>query len=243
MKKLHIFGDSYSTPNFCVKPEESFWGLIAKDLQADTIINYSHSGYSYSQIVHLLLNERHNFQEDYFVIGIPPLVRLSMFVENNVLTKQPAKEFDKNFQETIRDVESTTGVIQFDYVDLFEQDKKFMAMVNHQWLEVEACNQIYLLHNYLSSRSAKFMILNLTIPFYFDEHWPVGKNIFTKVKNLKECVLFDNTFYSVNKDDGIRPVDRPGWPINYVGHHGAKGNANWYNKVVKVKMKELKWIQ
>jgi hypothetical protein len=55
--------------------------------------------------------------------------------------------------------------------------------------------------------------------------------------------LFDNTFYSVNKDDGIRPVDRPGWPINYVGHHGAKGNANWYNKVVKIKMKELKWIQ
>ena len=243
MKKLHIFGDSYSTPNFCVKPEESFWGLMARNLQTDSIINYSHSGFSYSQIVHLLLNEQYNFQEDYFVIGIPPLVRLSMFVENNVLTKQPAKEFDKNFQETTKNVESTTGVVQFDYIDLFEQDKKFMSMVNHQWLEVETCNQIYLLHNFLSNQNAKFLILNLTIPFYFDEHWPAGKTIFTKVKNLKECVLFDNTFYSVNKDDGIRPVDRPGWPINYVGHHGAEGNANWYNKVVKPKMKELKWIQ
>ncbi len=60
------------------------------------------------------------------------------------------------------------------------------------------------------------------------------------VEPIKECVLFDDTYYSVNAEDKIQSVDRE--PGNYMGHHGAKGNANWYNKVIRPKMEELGWL-
>ena len=59
MKKdsiLYVFGDSFSTPGFCVEPKDSFWGLLAKDLRVDKIVNYSHEGFSLDQIIHILCN-------------------------------------------------------------------------------------------------------------------------------------------------------------------------------------------
>lgn len=242
MNTLHIFGDSYSTPRFCVEPDKSFWGLLSADLAVSKTINYSHSGFSFEQIIHLILNEEFDFKNDYFFIGIPPIVRLSLFIEEETLSEQPAEVFDKDFNSAKTQTPSTTGVMQFDFVDIFGDEKKFLSMIHHGWLEVKTCDQILLLHTYLSSKKAKFIIANLTIPFYYDQYWPAGKTVINRVNDLKECIVFRDTFYSINKDDGIRPVDRPGWPINYVGHHGPEGNANWYNKVIKPKIKELGWV-
>jgi len=61
-----------------------------------------------------------------------------------------------------------------------------------------------------------------------------------RVKQLSECVIFDNTYYSVNYQDRIEPVDFDQY--KWHGHHGSEGNANWYNKVIKPKMIELNWI-
>jgi hypothetical protein len=61
-----------------------------------------------------------------------------------------------------------------------------------------------------------------------------------KVNQLKECIVFDNTYQSINAIDQIKPADFDlyGWQ----GHHGPAGNRNWYNKVIKPKMIELNWI-
>ena len=60
------------------------------------------------------------------------------------------------------------------------------------------------------------------------------------VHKLPECIIFENTYYSVNYQDKIKPADFDtyGWQ----GHHGAKGNLNWYNKTLLPKIKELGWI-
>ena len=84
------------------------------------------------------------------------------------------------------------------------------------------------------------LIVNLSNPVAYQDLWPAGCNIMIQVKQLTECVIFDNTYYSVNYQDQIKPVDfdEYGWQ----GHHGPEGNANWYNKVLKSKMIELNWI-
>jgi hypothetical protein len=70
--------------------------------------------------------------------------------------------------------------------------------------------------------------------------WPAGNGIMIKIQNLSECVIFDNTYQSVNYNDSIKPADfdQYGW----LGHHSVVGNLNWYTKIVKPKMIELNWI-
>ena len=68
--KLYVFGDSFSSPHVCVNPEHSFWGLAAKDLGVDAIYNFSFSGNCFDNIVHLILNDKFDFDNGYFLIGI-----------------------------------------------------------------------------------------------------------------------------------------------------------------------------
>lgn len=238
-KTLHVFGDSFSTPNFCVQPCDSFWGLAGKYINADVIINYSQSGMSFEQILHMICNKTFNFKTDYFLIGIPPIARVSIVKKQKSHTQST---FDLQFAETVTSLDVINEIVQYDYADIFKGNRLFIANYNHAWLETKTCDLIFLLYNYLKQQNAKFMILNLTIPFYFDEHWPVSKNIMTKLKLIPECVLFNDTYFSTNKEDNIKPVDRnPNDPDCWFGHHGPEGNYNWFNKLLKNKIKELQW--
>jgi hypothetical protein len=91
---LYVFGDSFTTPNFCVQPQDSYWGLLSKDLAVTSTINYSHSGFSFDQIIHLLCNESLNFENAYFFIGVPPIERLAV---TDITKRWTKAEFDKNF--------------------------------------------------------------------------------------------------------------------------------------------------
>jgi len=82
MSKLYVFGDSYSTPGFCVEPKDSWWGLLSQDLKSriSTVENYSWPGNNIDSIVHVMINLTEKFTPaDYLAIGIPPLQRLTLF--------------------------------------------------------------------------------------------------------------------------------------------------------------------
>lgn len=245
MAKLYVFGDSFSTPNYCVVPADSFWGLSATELNVNEIINLSWPGNGLENIVHTLLNEKFDFETDYFLIGIPPLMRNSIYtsvpgiaigVDNRVLHK-----FDKAF--TLIDnplCKSLEHVGNWEFTETFSNDREYITYFRTEWRDVLSLEKIYLLDSWLRTKNAKFMIVNLTVPIYYQESWPAGEVIMKKVNALDTCILFENTFQSLNLADNIKPADYTeyGW----MGHHGSAGNNNWYTKVIKPKMQELNWI-
>jgi hypothetical protein len=237
---LNVFGDSYSTPNQCVLPSKSFWGLAAKDIGASNIINYSHSGFSLDAVLHILTNEVFNFADDYFLIGIPPLHRYIAYSDSKG-QKWSAVQFDRNCNQLSEiAISSLDNTIPFTFEEQFNNNKKGVDRFNREWLDAQSLEKIFLLHQYLTQKKSKFLILNLSVQIAYQDQWPAGQSIMRKIKNLAECVMFDDTYQSLNYNDKIKPADfdQYGW----LGHHGAVGNQNWYTKIVKNKMIELNWI-
>jgi hypothetical protein len=237
---LNVFGDSYSTPSFCVSPGESFWGLAAKDLGVSKIVNYSHPGFNLDSILHILTNEVFNFAQDYFLIGIPPLHRYIAY-SDSMGQIWSAVQFDSNCNQLCEiTINSLDNTMPFTFEKQFKNDKTGVDRFNKEWLDVQSLEKIFLLHQYMTQNKAKFLILNLATPIVYQDQWPAGQSIMRKVRDLDECVIFDHTYQSVNFTDQIKPVDFDRY--KWLGHHGAAGNQNWYNKVVKNKMIELNWI-
>ena len=236
---LNVFGDSYSTPNFCVDSEDSYWGLAAKDLAVTEIVNYSYPGFSLDHMIHILLNENFDFKHDYFLIGIPPLIRYLAY-SDDAKSEWPATIFNNEFISNYVPVHSLDNTLPFQFEEQFRNDRTGVDRFSREWIDVQSLEKIFLLHQYLTQNNAKFLILNLTVPIVYQDMWPVGQSIMRKVGTLKECVLFDDTYQSVNHRDNIRPedFDQYGW----LGHHGVVGNLNWYTKIIKNKMIELNWI-
>ena len=237
--KLHVFGGSNSTPGCCVEPVDSFWGLAAQDLGVDTVQNYSQSGFSLDHVLHILLNETFDFSTDYFIVGVPPLTRYIGY-SDNYKTTWDLTEFDRNFTQSTQIINCLSNTQRFNFEEQFRNDIKGIDRFNSEWHDVQCLEKIFLLHQFLKSKNAKFIIVNLSTPIVYQDLWPAGCNIMIRVKQLLECIIFNNTYYSVNYHDQIKPADfkEYGW----LGHHGPEGNANWYNKVIKTKMIELNWI-
>jgi hypothetical protein len=242
-KILYVFGDSFSTPYFCVEPKDSFWGLAARDLDVDYIVNYSKNGMAFDVIIHLLLNEKFDWGNGYFIVGVPPLARMAFLDDRDPPRRHQAKQFDKNFHCFDVGANSMTNLIWEDYFDIFGKEKFFVQNYNHEWIESKNLEKIYLLHNFLKNQADKFLIVNLTAPILYQPQWELGENIMHKCNDLKECILFKNTMHDVNKNDNIEPVDRASSDVDkWFGHHGPVGNKNWYKKILLNKMRELSWL-
>ena len=54
-------------------------------------------------------------------------------------------------------------------------------MFSQEWHEVQTIEKIYLIHQFLLTKHAKFVILNLSVPFVYQDMWPAGKEIIKKV--------------------------------------------------------------
>jgi len=236
---LNVFGDSYSTPNACVSPAESFWGLAARDLGVDKIVNYSRPGFSFDAVLHILTNETFNFADDYFLIGIPPLIRYIAH-SDKIKKNYTAEKFDKSYTAEEIPIHSLDNTHPLRFEEQFDNDRLGVDRFSREWLDVQSLEKIFLLHQYMILNKAKFLILNLSVPIMYQDMWPAGQSIMRKVNDLNECVIFDNTYQSVNYNDNIKPADFD--QHKWLGHHGAAGNQNWYTKVVNPKMIELNWI-
>jgi hypothetical protein len=242
-KELYVFGDSFSAPFLCVNPKDSFWGLAAKDLNIDTIYNYSWYKNCLENIVHTILNEEFDYENGYFIIGIPPLVRASIYIESKdskIVDDKELYKFDNIFNSSNLEVESLKNVSNWPFNEAFTNEKEYVSYFRAEWRDVLALEQIYLLACYLKSMNAKFMIVNEGEDIHYQESWPAGKEIMQKVKNLDNCFMYADSYHDLNIRDKIKPADfkKYGW----AGHHGPEGNLNWYNKHIKLNMINLGWI-
>ena len=148
-----MFGDSYTSPNICVSPKESFWGLTAQDLEVNKIQNYSHPGFSLDHVLHILLNETFDFSNDYFVIGIPPLIRYIGY-SDSYNTTWDLSEFDSNFVQNTQIINCLSHTQKFNFEQQFKNNILGTNRFNSEWNDVQCLEKIFLLHQYLKLQNA-----------------------------------------------------------------------------------------
>jgi len=230
--RLWVFGDSYSTPDFCVPPKESFWGLAASALSVDTIINCSRPKISFDSVCQILIGEqqRYNFDQDFFVIGLPPLERITVF-DNFKDTALVSSVFDtKTWQAQPSNVTSHHGLINLQYKEL---DRLSVLISDRSWVETQVLRQVFLITKWLDSCDANYIIVNLSKNLDPGNHWGPSQYILDYCVTHNRCKLFDGSMYDVNLNIN-RPADydKHGWH----GHHGPAGNRHFFETSVKDKL-------
>jgi hypothetical protein len=235
MSRLIVYGDSYSTPGFCVDPKDSWWGLMALSLQVGTVENYSWPGNNVDSISHLVVAGAGFLPEDYVVIGVPPIERFTVYDP-----EVPAPSIHKFFgnlapmdQQVLREHD---GLRQ---VTTHQLGQSYVMSWNRSWQEAQVLRELFLLKQYILGWTSNVLIVNLAEPFQPSTGWLTLASIQRKFLADPHSILFNDTYYSVNKNVNC-PVDfnTHGWH----GHHGAEGNKHWYTTVLYPRIKQLGWI-
>lgn len=236
MSRLIIHGDSYSTPGFCVDPADSWWGLLAHVLKVDSVENYSWPGNNIDSIAHILVaNSNLLRQDDYVVIGVPPIERLTVF-EDGARSKQVIG-YNHQLQERIRqEVPAHSGLRQLTRHQLGRQD---VDLWNRSWQEAQILRQLITLVAYLETRVQNILILNLSEPFQPLTGWTTLNSLQRQAYNDPRMLLDQLTYYSVNYQINMpADFDTHGW----FGHQGSAGNRHWFETAIRPKIVQLGWI-
>jgi len=231
--KLWVFGDSYTSPFFHVKPADSFWGLAAQALEANTIMNCSRIGNSFSSVQQLLIgmSQEIDWYNDMIFVGIPPLERITIFNENDINTPYRGHKFNTStWQFESFDIAEHRGLVS---MLNFGGDRELIIYSNRRWIETEAMRQIFLLTQWLDSINANYMIINLSRNFDHVDEWEPGRVVSMHCKEHKKCIVFDKTYYNINIG-----VNRPADSDAPEGHHGPEGNRYFFKKSLLPKLQQ-----
>jgi hypothetical protein len=230
-RNLWVFGDSYSTPNICVDPTDSFWMDTARILKVDKIYNYSWPGNSFDSVIHNLTSESGQFdwKNDFILIGVPPLVRLTV-VSNNDTKAYYRRVFDTDAKEIGQEqILCHHGLKNIHFYD----DPTAIRFEDQTWTEIQACRNIFLLNQWLDSKEANYLIINLSKDFMTD--FPAtGRFLQETCFNHPRNILVGDTCYNLNL--GVnKPTDFDtyGWS----GHHGSAGNKHFFKESILTRLK------
>ena len=229
--KLWVFGDSYTTPGVCVNPQDSFWGLTAQHLKIGSIRNCSKPVNSFDSVCHLLISMQDQFDwnTDVFLIGIPPLERITVF-DNFKDTAYFGHEIDTNtWTSNLFKIPYHHGLIG---MQNYGRDKELIIHSDRSWVETQALRTIFLLTTWLDSKNANYLIVNLSKPMDKDNVWGPSEFVLPFCQNHSRCILFDDTYHSVNVNLN-EPADFKQYGWN--GHHGPAGNAHFFETSIKDK--------
>jgi hypothetical protein len=233
-RKLWVFGDSYTTPGFCVDPEKSFWGETAKYADISVIVNCSRPGNSFDSICHLLvtLSADIKWNEDLIIIGMPPLERITVF-DDFKDSEYIGYEIDTvDWKQKTFDINSHRGLVSFSN---YGNDTQLITLNDRSWTETQALKTVFFLTKWLESVDANYMIVNLSKVLDKDNIWGPTEFLLPYCLEHKNCILFDKTYQSINLNIN-KPEDYAdhGWQ----GHHGPTGNKYFFDNSLLLKMKE-----
>lgn len=230
--KLWVFGDSYTTPNLCVSPKESFWGLTATKLGIDTIVNCSRPVNSFTSVQHLLvgMSQQINWDNDLVFIGIPPLERITIF-DNHKDTEYLGHQIDTNTWAVDKfDIPIHRGLVS---LQNYGTDRQLILHSDRSWLETDVLRQVFFLTQWLDKINANYLILNLSKNLDDNNIWGPSNFVLPYCKEHNRCILFKNTYHSINIG-----VNKPADSDAPEGHHGPAGNAYFFNQALLPKLKE-----
>ena len=235
IERLWVFGDSNSTPNFLVEPKNSFWGLAARKFDIVDIFNISRAGCSLASVAHLLISmqQQYTFESDLFLVGVPPLERVTFFDQGKKTEYRAARLDGRTWRCDYFNTPYHLGLINW---NAFSGDKNMVLHENRSWTETDALRQIYLMSQWLKSRNANYVILNLSRNFDKQNQWGPTDFLLPEMLNDPNCILFDNSYRDCNININ--------WPadfdlLQWDGHHGASGNQHFYDVAVRPKLEEL----
>lgn len=230
--RLWVFGDSYTTPNLCVSPQQSFWGLTASELDIPVIVNCSRPVNSWTSVQHLLVGMSHeiDWNNDLVFVGIPPLERITVFDNHNDTEYLGHVIKTNTWHVETFDIPVHRGLVSEQY---FGSDQELIIHSDRSWLETDVLRQIFLVSQWLDHIAASYMILNLSKDFDANNIWEPSNVVLPYCQNLKRSILFQDTYYGINI--GInKPADCDG-PH---GHHGPEGNRYFFEQSLLPKLKD-----
>ena len=235
LDKLWVFGDSYTTPDCCVSPAESFWGLTAKAIGANSIINCAWPGNSFDSVMHMVVSMQndYNWTDDFLIIGIPPLERLTVF-DNYKDTRYNKHIFDPaTWKSEISQINCHAGLINLK----LETVKDLIIFDDRSWVETQVLRSLFLLTTWLDARNANYLVVNLSKPLDTNNKWGPSEFLLPYCVNHSKLIVFDNTYFSINLNIN-EPADfkQYGW----VGHHGPVGNQYFFEKSLLLTMQRNK---
>ena len=223
--KLWVFGGSNSLTDYCVSPIDSYWGLTGNWLGVDTIYNFSWANNSFDSVCHTLISQqsKYNWQDDFFLIGVPPLERWTIFDNHKDTVTTAAKLVTNNWQVEEFEVESHHGLQNIN----FHSDRSTVVFEDRSWTEVMAMKTIFLLNAWLDSKSANYLIVNQSKDLNLNNIWAPSNFLLTACSSHDRNILFEGGYYNVNLNVN-KPVDFDvyGWD----GHHGPEGNKYFFEK-------------
>jgi len=223
--ELRVFGDSYSTPKYCVEPAQSFWGLAATHLGIKKVFNYSWPGNSFDSIMHVLISCQLDYawEEELFIIGIPPLERFTFF-DNHKNTQYQTRIFTTDtWQESHKELPCHRGLMNLK----LENIKDLSLLEDRAWSETLLLNKLFLMCQWLESKSANYLLVNLSKDLDENNIWSPTDFVLPYFKEHNRSILFRDTYYSINLN--INPpadYDDYGW----MRHHGSEGNQRFFEK-------------
>lgn len=228
-----MFGDSYTTPNICVDPKDSFWGLAASELQIATIVNCSRPVNSFTSVQQLLvgMSEQIDWVNDLIFVGIPPLERITVF-DDYKDTEYLGHLINTHSWTTENfDIPSHRGLVS---LQNYGTDRQLILHADRSWLETDVLRQVFLLTQWLDSVKANYLILNLSKDLDENNIWGPSNFVLPYCKTHKNCVLFKDTYNSINVG-----VNKPADTDEPHGHHGPAGNKYFFEQSLLPKLKEL----
>ncbi len=220
-KKYHnlwVFGDSYTTPNVCVAPNESFWGLTANELDIKTVINFSRPVNSFDSVCQLVvgLQQQINWKTDLLLIGIPPLERITVF-DNFKDTEYLGHKFStKTWIDEKFDIPCHRGLVS---LQNYGNDKTLVIHSDRSWLETQTLRMVFFLTTWLDNVGANYIILNLSKDLDKNNIWGPSNFVLDYCINHENCIIFKNTYHGINIG-----VNTPADSDEPEGHHGPSGN-------------------
>lgn len=231
-RNLWVFGDSYTTPDVCVTPSNSFWMMTAQMLQVETVYNYSWPGNSLDSVVHVLISDsqQYDWNRDFFLIGIPPLVRLT------VVSADTTKSYHRSvYDDAANKIDEQLILCHHGLENKpFYQDPIATRFEDPTWTEIQACRTIFLVNAWLDAQQADYFIINLSKD-YGTDHPATGTFLLERCMTHPHNVI-NNGYWGINY--GVnKPADfaQYGWS----GHHGAVGNDYFFQQVLSHKIQKL----
>ena len=224
--RLWVFGDSFTTPDFCVSQVASFWGLTASYCNISTILNCSRPVNSFDSVCQILISEQNNYnwENDLFLIGIPPLERITVFDDYKDTPYYGHKIDTTVWKSNPFQIQSHHGLVG---LQNYGADKQLIIYSDRSWVETQLLRNIFLLTTWLDSKNSNYILVNLSKSLDKNNVWGPSNFVLPYAINHPRCILFKDTYYEINLNiNSPADFDLYGWS----GHHGPAGNKYFFEQ-------------
>lgn len=229
---LYVDGDSYTTPNYCVDVQDSYWKLFGDYLNIDNIVNYAYSGKSndgiFRNATRFILDNPD--KELFILLGFTHLERYDVFNRE--------RELAVNAGDSVVNPNPNPCEIGVETRSYKQESKESDVLIywHREFDESKFLSSLINFNAFCEKHNVKFILHFCSHPLVNPEI-DLLNTFYKEIDNLPNIVnLFENTYTSYNQTLNIKPADFK--EFGWVGHHGSEGNKAYAEFLIN-KYREL----